>query len=50
MLGKVVIDESRVLLSGKNSFIYDMSPYASGLYLVNVSDGNNQQVIKLVKE
>lgn len=50
MLGKVLIDESRVLLSGKNSFIYDMSPYASGLYLVNVSDGNNQLVIKLVKE
>jgi hypothetical protein len=50
MLGKVLIDESRVLLSGKNSFIYDMSPYASGLYLVNVSNGNNQQVIKLVKE
>ena len=50
MLGKVLINESRVLLAGKNTFVYDMSSYASGLYMVNVSDGTNQQVIKLVKE
>jgi hypothetical protein len=50
MLGKVLIDESRVLVAGKNTFVYDMSPYAKGLYMVTVSDGTNQQVLKLVKE
>jgi hypothetical protein len=50
MLGKILIDESKSILPGTNTFIYNLSDYASGLYMVTVSNNEKQQVFKLVKE
>lgn len=50
MLGKVLIDESKSITPGTNSFMYNLSDYASGLYMLTVSDDKKQQVFKLVKE
>jgi hypothetical protein len=50
MLGKILINESKSLTPGTNTFIYNLSDYASGLYMVTVSNNEQQQVFKLVKE
>lgn len=50
MLGKILVDESKSLLPGTNTFIYNLSDYASGLYMVTVNSGDSQQVFKVVKE
>lgn len=50
MLGKILIDESKSITPGTNTFIYNLSDYASGLYMVTVSSNEKQQVFKLVKE
>ncbi len=50
MLGKILINESKSLLPGSNTFTYNLSDYASGLYMISVSNSKKQQVFKLVKE
>jgi S-ribosylhomocysteine lyase LuxS involved in autoinducer biosynthesis len=50
MLGKILIEEVKVVTSGQNTFMFDLSGYASGLYMVILNSSNSQQVFKVVKE
>ncbi|MFN5400842.1 MAG: T9SS type A sorting domain-containing protein, partial [Bacteroidota bacterium] len=50
LLGRVVLEQTEALIAGSNTITYNISDFAKGVYLIQVSNGNEQKVFKLVKE
>ncbi|MFN6390615.1 MAG: T9SS type A sorting domain-containing protein [Bacteroidota bacterium] len=50
LLGRVVLEQTEDLIAGSNTITYNISDFAKGVYLIQVSNGNEQKVFKLVKE
>jgi uncharacterized protein (TIGR02145 family) len=50
LLGRVVLEQTEALITGSNTITYNISDFAKGVYLIQVSNGNEQKVFKLVKE
>jgi hypothetical protein len=49
-LGRVALEQTEDLIAGSNTITYNISDFAKGVYLIQVSNGNEQKVFKLVKE
>lgn len=50
LLGRVLLNEAKELISGNNTISYNISDYAPGVYLIHLGNGKEQQVFKVVKE
>jgi hypothetical protein len=50
LLGRVALEQTEDLIAGSNTITYNISDFAKGVYLIQVSNGNEQKVFKLVKE
>ena len=49
MLGRTLVRQTRAMSAGQHLFqVSDMSRYSSGLYFLQISQGNQSQVKRLV--
>ncbi len=50
MLGRVMQTETEELITGTNTFTYNISNFAAGLYFIRISNGTETTTLKMVKE
>jgi uncharacterized protein (TIGR02145 family) len=50
MQSRVLIEEKKMISEGSNTLIYNIENFASGMYLVHISNGSEESIVKIVKE